>query len=252
MFGEPPRTQADLNFSLLGFPVRIHPLFWLVTVLLGQGYWKPPELALLWVGGVLVCILLHELGHALTYRRYGFRPWIVLHWLGGLTIHSPDDMEGREPGPWGQMLISAAGPAAGFLLAAAIVAGFRALAPQPLLVLWYGPASFLRVVPMILWNPHWLKTMEFVNIVLEVSVLWGLLNLLPILPLDGGHIAQQVFVLASPRDAVRQSLVLSVLLAGTLAGVAVIYRQDWYLALFFGGLAYVNYSALKFYGGPLG
>ena len=29
MFAEPDRTSYDLNFRLFGFPVRVHPLFWL-------------------------------------------------------------------------------------------------------------------------------------------------------------------------------------------------------------------------------
>ncbi|MGA2065284.1 MAG: hypothetical protein ABSG86_09950 [Thermoguttaceae bacterium] len=248
MFSEPPRTQADLCFPLLGFPVRIHPLFWLVTVLLGQGYWKPPEMAVLWVAGVLLCILVHELGHAVVLRWSGFRPWIVLHGFGGLTIHAPGEAGAREPGPWGQILISAAGPAAGFLLAAAIVAGALAIdhGNHRVLVLWV-----LRVVPQVIWLGPWLKTMVFVNILLEVSVLWGLLNLLPIIPLDGGQIAQQIFLLAAPRDAMRQSLILSVLVAGTLAGLAAIRWDNIYMALFFGYLAYSSYTMLRFYGGPL-
>jgi Zn-dependent protease len=255
MFAEPPRTQADLCFSLLGFPVRIHPLFWLVAIVLGQGYWSPPEMALLWVAGVLLCILLHELGHAAVLRAYGFRPWIVLHGFGGLTIHGPGDALARRPGPWGQILISAAGPAAGFLLAALIVAGGLAIdhGTQRLLVLWCGPASFLRVVPQVIWlGAQWPKTADFVNILLEVSVLWGLLNLLPIFPLDGGQIARQIFLLVAPRDAVRQSLILSVLVAGTLAGLAAIYGHDYFLAIFFAYLAYTSYATMTFYGGPMG
>jgi len=254
MFAEPPRTQADLCFPLLGFPVRIHPLFWLVTLLLGQAFWSPPEMALLWVAGVLVCILLHELGHAAVLRAYGFRPWIVLHGFGGLTIHGPGDAMARRPGPWGQILISAAGPAAGFLLAAGIVAGGLAIdrGAHRFLVLWCGPASFLRVVPQVIWLGQSPMAVVFVNILLEVSVLWGLLNLLPIFPLDGGQIAQQIFLLVTPRDAVRQSLILSVLVAGTLAGVAAIHWHDLFLAVFFAYLAYSSYTTRRFYGGPVG
>jgi Zn-dependent protease len=78
-----------------------------------------------------------------------------------------------------------------------------------------------------------------------------LLNLLPIIPLDGGQIAQQIFLLAAPRDAMRQSLILSVLVAGTLAGLAAIRWDNIYMALFFGYLAYSSYTMLRFYGGPL-
>jgi stage IV sporulation protein FB len=249
ILAEPPRTQADLNFQLLGFPVRIHPFFWLATILLGQAYWSPPEAALLWVAAVLFCILLHELGHALAMRFYGFRPWIVLHGFGGLTGYGPGDFSARRPGPWGEILISAAGPAAGFLLAAIVVAGFIAAGHRNW-VDWYGPAPFLHVVPAIqpdVLHRQWPHLLDFTNMVLQVTVLWGLLNLLPIFPLDGGQIAQQLFLMASPRDGVRQSLMLSVLVAGSLAGLALIRWNDYYLAIFFGYLAYTSYTKLQFY-----
>ena len=35
LLNEPPRTRGDIHFVLFGFPVRIHPLFWLVALLLG-------------------------------------------------------------------------------------------------------------------------------------------------------------------------------------------------------------------------
>jgi Zn-dependent protease len=245
MLSEPPRTQGDLNFSLLGFSVRIHPLFWLVTVLLGP-LQSDPMLMLLWVPAVLLCILLHELGHAVAMRFYGFRPWIVLHGFGGLTGYGPSDLSARRPGPGGHILISAAGPATGFLLAAVLVGGILA-ANRSAVVFWYGPAR-LHVIPGIVWDGDWLKTMHFVYFVLQVTVLWGLFNLLPIFPLDGGQIAQQVLLLASPRDGVRQSLMLSVLAAGSLAGIAAIQWKDFYLAIFFGYLAYSSYTMLQ-YGG---
>ena len=38
MLAEPERTPYDVNFRLFGFPVRIHPLFWLGTALLGASW----------------------------------------------------------------------------------------------------------------------------------------------------------------------------------------------------------------------
>src|SRR4030042_1813102 len=35
MFREPPPSQGDLHFTILGFPVRVHPLFWVVALILG-------------------------------------------------------------------------------------------------------------------------------------------------------------------------------------------------------------------------
>ena len=81
LIGEPPPSQADMHFRLLGFPIRVHPFFWLVAVFLGVGTGKnetdPVEL-LTWVAVVFVSILIHELGHAIMKRAYGGHPWITL------------------------------------------------------------------------------------------------------------------------------------------------------------------------------
>ena len=87
MLREPGPTQGDLHFKLLGMPIRIHPLFWLIAVILGANSGGATEV-LIWVAAVLVSILIHELGHALVIRAFGFHPWIVLYGIGGLTIHN--------------------------------------------------------------------------------------------------------------------------------------------------------------------
>ena len=67
MFGNVTPTPFDLNFSLFGIPVRIHPFFWLVAILTG---WNPylPKLIVIWVACFFVSILVHEMGHALTAK----------------------------------------------------------------------------------------------------------------------------------------------------------------------------------------
>ena len=84
LLAEPPRTRGDLNFALFGFPVRIHPLFWLVALILGPKTGELRENAV-WVAAMLISILVHELGHALVMRAYGLQPSITLHIMGGLT-----------------------------------------------------------------------------------------------------------------------------------------------------------------------
>jgi len=123
MFNEPPPTQADLHFSLLGIPVRIHPFFWLVTLLLGYNL-NDARSVLIWIAAVFPSILVHELGHALAMRVYGLRPRIVLYGMGGLTGYDSGDFaRSRVFDTLGQVFLSAAGPAAGFLLAAALALG---------------------------------------------------------------------------------------------------------------------------------
>ncbi len=71
-----------MRFRLAGFPVEIHPSFFILAVLLGLGA-GDVRLILLWVAVVFVSILTHELGHAIVGRSYGLQPQIRLYSMGG-------------------------------------------------------------------------------------------------------------------------------------------------------------------------
>jgi anhydro-N-acetylmuramic acid kinase len=66
-----------LHFTLFGFPIRIHWLFWLNSALLGGAFSArtPSEMqgVAVWIAMVFLSILIHELGHALVMRRFGQR-----------------------------------------------------------------------------------------------------------------------------------------------------------------------------------
>ena len=118
MLAEPERTPYDLRFRFLGFPVRIHPFFWLGSALLGAnsldlgiGYLA------IWIVVVLVSILVHELGHAFAFRRYGAGADVILYAFGGLAVPT-HAISGRGR----RILISLAGPVAGFILAGLVFA----------------------------------------------------------------------------------------------------------------------------------
>ena len=237
---EPPPSQGDVHFSLLGYPVRIHPLFWLVAIFMGLNL-QDPVLVGIWVVAMLVCILLHELGHAVLMQTYGYAPSIVLYSFGGLAIPHAGRQGIRRPGPWGQMLIAFAGPASGFLLALVLALPVYYLSihhPHD-----YAFGFYFRVVPDVIVPNKFLT--EFLHDVLQISVIWGLLNLLPIFPLDGGQIARQVFELNNPQDALRQSLILSVIVGGLMIAITLIQWKDFYLALLFGYMTYSNFMTLQ-------
>ncbi|MGA2621663.1 MAG: site-2 protease family protein [Thermoguttaceae bacterium] len=246
MLSEPPRTQADLHFSLAGIPVRVHPMFWVISLLMGTRSDTPPVFTLIWMGAVFVCILLHELGHAAVMGWFGFSPRIVLHGFGGLATYGPGNRLGRRLGPADEILIDLAGPAAGFLLAAVLFAILRSGGFGEV-VLVDPLGAGVRVLPFVVLPQH-LYLMVFLNNVFYVSVFWGLINLLPVFPLDGGQIAQQLGSLGS-RDSYRQTFVLSFLVAVGMAALALLRWNDWYVALLFGYLAFLNYSMLQRYQG---
>jgi ATP-dependent Clp protease adapter protein ClpS/Zn-dependent protease len=147
-----------MRFHLLGIPVRVQPMFLIVTLIIGGA--RPRE-AVAWLALVFVSVLIHEMGHALAARwLFDARPSIELSGFGGLTTW--DAPAGRS---WKRrILVSLAGPGAGFVFGALVwlVAAMGVGA---------GPSgqSLLR---QLLW----------------INVGWGALNLLPMLPLDGGNV----------------------------------------------------------------
>jgi Zn-dependent protease len=258
MFGEPQRTQADLNFTLFRIPIRVHPWFWLIGLLLGPHQADPPAI-LTWMAAFFLGVLCHELGHALLMRNFGYFPWITLYGLGGMASYDrPHGPSGQWADSWRQIFISAAGPLAGFLVAGVTVALVRASGHAVTYVI--GAPFGLMVRPLdVIGN---MRLTFFVFDLLFVTIVYGILNLLPIYPLDGGHIAREVFLLINPRGGIRQSLWLSVFAAGAIAAylgvrflrpltqnqpLQSLQWTDLWMIAFFGYLAYSSYQTLQIY-----
>jgi Zn-dependent protease len=257
LLGEPAPTQGDIHFRLFGIPVRVHPLFWLVAVILGAGGVSRGEVdpanALVWVVVMFVSILVHEFGHATMQRSYGGHPWITLYGLGGLASCNDCDRSPRR-----QIIISLAGPIAGFLLASIIILVMRftdhaigfSLSRETIDLESLGLARVLhgRFGPLsVYFQPLQSDLLnEVVWDSLQVNILWGLVNLLPIYPLDGGRVSRELFTLRHPRAGIIQSLQLSV---GVAALVAVygILQQSMFVCLMFGYLAYSSFQTLQAY-----
>ncbi len=241
LFQQPPVTQYDLQFSVAGIPVRVHPLFWLISILFGAAGGSL-LLVPIWVFVIFISILIHELGHAFAFRRSGLRSHIVLHFGGGLTI--PESISWG--GGWAsvalsrgqEIFISLAGPFAGFLFAGIILAGvvltggsvatsyLLGFIPLPLIALVpYGGVLIGMLVQQFLW----------------VNIFWGLINLVPVQPLDGGNVARNIFLQYDPLDGLRKSLWLSVIAGSLVALVGLIAFRSLYIALLFGFLAYQSY-----------
>jgi Zn-dependent protease len=252
---EPPPSPYDVHFRVFGIPVRISPVFWIVVLVLGinpRGGTRPAELVI-WIAVVLVSILVHEMGHAAMQRRFGGRPWITLYALGGLA--SCDDCDRR---PSSQVLISLAGPVAGFLLALAAVTVVL-LSGHPFGWTWadevdWGAAGIIEatVLPMLggmwYWEPFASQSADdLLGSALAVNILWGLVNLLPIYPLDGGRVAREVCTLKNPRAGIVLSLRISIIAAIAMAIAAAVAWQSLFTTIMFGYLAYSSYMTLQAY-----
>lgn len=250
---EPPPSQGDLHFRLFGIPVRIHPYFWLVSLIMGVGQETPPQEVLLWIVAVAVSIVIHELGHAIVQRRFGGRPRIVLYGMGGLAICEDCDRSTRS-----QILISLAGPFAGFafallILALLSVAGHGlAILVGDRLIYSSGSIGNARGVSMLGVGIYLAPfannyTQHMIFNFLYINILWGLVNLLPIYPLDGGRVAREVCQIGHPRTGIVLSLRISMFAAAAMAVVGLVMWQSIFTALLFGYLAYSNYQTLEAY-----
>jgi stage IV sporulation protein FB len=232
---EPPRTQYDINFNLAGVPVRVHPLFWLIAVLIrGIDDFKPVPI-LIWTAAVFISILVHEFGHAVLIRYFGWRPRITLYAFGGLAAYEPTWHR-----MWPQVLISFAGPAAGFILAGIVAAAVQASGHH----VFIDRAS---VLPVPSFEPDYgsANLTDFVYDMLEVNILWGLLNLLPIYPLDGGKISHELLNRFNPANGMRQTLMLSIFTAAGMAAVMFFKLDSGRNAIFFLIFAAMNYVELQ-------
>ena len=246
LLAEPGQTPYDLHFSVLGFPVRVHPLFWLLGLILSYNV-QYPMFVLIAICVAFVSILVHELGHALMMRRFGRESHIVLYVMGGLAIEGSGSSFGgfRSRGSrttYEQVLISAAGPGAGFVLAAIVVAVLYALGGR---ITWGGG---LIPTPVAIFNlgdaDENLNLVVLFNMLLQFNIMWGMLNLLPVFPLDGGQIAQAVMVARDPWKGLRNSLLLSVI-TGAIVAVVGAFIQNFIMAVLFGSMAYSSYVAMQ-------
>jgi len=165
-----------LRFRLGSIPVEVHYSHFLVAAMLGSNLARgvsPAEAfarLAVWIAVVFVSVLTHELGHALVSRAYGYRPRIQLVWTGGLT-------QPNAPGPipWHRdILLTLSGPVFGLGLFA-VALGLSAIVRPT------GAAQ------------------EALSDLVVVNFTWSLLNLLPIVPLDGGRIVQVALMRAFRR-----------------------------------------------------
>lgn len=246
LIGEPSTTNYDLRFRVGSIPVRVHPLFWLVTLVMGYRQGDPAGVVA-WVAMAFLSILVHELGHALAMVFYGQSPRIVLYGMGGLAISDGGGwarsklVGATRSRPWvEQVVIAAAGPLAGFALAALTLLFVLALGGK---VQFHLP-TLESPFPVSIGLANRPAAM-LVGPLLVINILWGMINLLPVFPLDGGQIARSLWVARDPWAGVPKSLWLSIFVAGAMAAVALFVWRQEYTGLLFAFLAVSNYLTLQ-------
>ena len=199
-------ASQGLGFNLFGFPTRVDASFLLIVGLIGFDG-SGSHLAI-WVAVAVVSVLGHELGHALAARSMGATASITLAGLGGLTRSTRAQPLGRGE----SALLSAAGPLAGILLGLPVLYALRTLD----------------------W-PSWTNGGFALRSAAFTTLGWSVLNLLPMLPLDGGHLLE-LSLPGTPAARRRLAAQLSIGIAaaaGYLAAKAGM-QYGMFLALMFG------------------
>jgi stage IV sporulation protein FB len=208
-----------LRFRLGPFPVTVHLSFLIVAALLGY-YWTGGSMLAfaIWMVVVFVSVLVHELGHAVVARAFGGRPEIALEGFGGVTF--PRCQQRLSAGK--QIALSLAGPLAGLGLGATAWLLGRVLPPEP------GSPTYV-VLSLFEWT----------------SVVWAVLNLLPVIPLDGGHVLQALIEGVRRKPSAELASWISAGVAAAVAVLSVVVRTDWYLAIWFTLFALQNVSRAR-------
>jgi Zn-dependent protease len=178
-----------LRFQLGRIPVSVHFSFLLLLYIAYQMTRDVAEAAIAGIG-IFAGVLLHESGHALTARRFGaVDVSITLFALGGVTTYKPpaDISAGRR------FLIAASGSALAISGALPVYLAVRA--------------------DLITNDTLRLIAVGFVF----AALVWGLLNWVPIRPLDGGQMMTSALQIFFPQQGASIAKVVSAIFTGGAA-----------------------------------
>ncbi len=177
-------------FRLLGFNVQVQSGFVIFMALIVMLYGN--QFGLWLAGSIAILTLIHELGHAVAARRTGAEAEISLGFLAGYASYRPSRELSRGEQAW----ISFAGPLVQIVVSVVVL---LAMGVNPIdqdsftatdasrAIWWAGPAI-------------------------------GLLNLIPVLPLDGGNIVTNGLDVLVPGRSRQYMLYFSI--AATVSGAA--------------------------------
>jgi Zn-dependent protease len=200
---------------IAGIPVRFDMWFFIVaTLLLLRGGIPVVVLWLVVLGG---SVLVHEMGHALVARTTGASPEIVIHALGGLTSWQPPGDVSRAR----RVAISLAGPGAGIALGLLFVAAHRT---------GVGTSGGLPALA--------------ISFGIYINIGYGLFNLLPIVPLDGGQTLRDLLP-GSPAQRERAAAIVSIIVGAGVIAAAVFVVHQPVAAFFVAFFVAVNVATLQ-------
>lgn len=186
-------------------PITIHPIFWLTAAVIGLvnsmyvSFGGIVYGTLIWMFVILISLLVHEMGHALTSKAFGQSAQIELVAMGGLTYHS-----GKKLKLWQDFIVVLMGPVFGLSLC-----GLAYLVKSNLVLTHLPLISFTLTI--FVW----------------VNLFWTIINLLPILPLDGGQLLRIILEGIFGHKGLKISLMIGIVI-GVSLGI-VLFTVGYYL-----------------------
>jgi len=169
--------------KVAGIPIRVHATFvlvllWAALMARGEGTAGVIE-SVAFVLALFTCIVLHELGHAITARRYGVRTRdITLLPIGGVAR-----LERIPEKPRQEIAVALAGPSVNVVIAAVLF-----------LVLFLRGDAWAFATPQTLQR-------NFLAQLLATNLIIVVFNLIPAFPMDGGRVLRAL--LATRLDYLR-------------------------------------------------
>ncbi len=167
---------------IAGIGVYMHLTFLILLGWVGISYYQKRHSVsdavegLLFIFTLFGIVVLHELGHALTARRFGIATRdITLLPIGGVAR-----LERMPEDPRQELLVALAGPAVNFILAAGITALLAILRPL---------SALPSLADFNLLGGEFLKQLVAINLVL------AFFNLIPAFPMDGGRVLRALLAI---------------------------------------------------------
>ncbi len=205
-----------IRFRIFNIPVTVQPFFWITLALIGGALRIDSREGMIYLlfflAAGFVSIMVHELGHALMAVKFGARTEIVLQAFGGYAAYSGVRMSRAQ-----SAMITAGGPALQLVLGSLAYWLFKS-----------GPDL-----------PH--NALLFLWLIFVISYIWAILNLFPVLPLDGGRLVEAAL---GPR-LVKVTLMISLVTAAAVGIMAWVTFRQPFLAIFMGYFAWLSLKELQ-------
>ncbi|MEE9395041.1 MAG: site-2 protease family protein [Planctomycetota bacterium] len=230
-------------FTIFRTPVYVQGMFLLLLLIFSQGsFGLGPGYIFIDCLSVVIALLVHEFGHVYAAKTNGSRSIVV---LGGMGAYTASD--GQAAG-WRGIWLSVAGPLFGFALWGLLWFGFIPSWGREAGLLFdleavFSPFSVVWGMPASQGHLGWYLWARLV----QLNLLWGLVNLLPIIPLDGGHVLEHALkTKMRAHQAVRIASIVSIVACVAIVGLGYFLLatvHPWNIFIV-GYLAYINYDRL--------